>query len=112
MLHVVASWQGGFAEAGVDPFFSMERSWLEGRTAKSRFNVVRVTESQFADDVALYTRFQGHPESVTKKFVEGAGDWWLTMSIEKTKLMAMGERLDEGDTAPLQVEGGEIAMVE
>ena len=109
---VVASWRGGCAEAGVDVLYQHGRKLVGDRTAKSRLNVVRVTESPFADDVALYTRSQGRLESVTKKFVEGAGEWGLTVSIEKTKAMAVGERLDNIDTAPSQVEGGEIKMVE
>ena len=36
----------------------------------------------------------------------------LTVNIEKTKALAVGERLDEDDTTPLQVEDGGIKMVE
>ena len=43
---------------------------------------------------------------------EVCGEWGLTVSIKKTKARAMGERLNDDDTAPLQVEGGEIMMVE
>ena len=79
------------------------------RTAKSRLGVVRVTESQFADDAALYARSRTTLESVACKFVSGASAWGLTVSTEKTKGMAMGS--DE-DVAPVQVKGGEIEMVE
>lgn len=34
------------------------------------------------------------------------------MSIEKTKGMAVGERLRNEDVAPVHVEGGELEMVE
>ena len=51
--------------------------------------------------VALYTGSRNCLESGTKKFVEGARKWGLTVSIEKTKAMAVGERLGEGDTAHL-----------
>ena len=44
--------------------------------------------------------------------MEGAGEWGLKVSIEKTKAMAVGKRLDDNNTAPLQMEGGEIEMVE
>ena len=74
--------------------------------------MVRVTESQFADDVALHTRSRDCLESVAKKFVEGAREWGLTVSIEKMKGMAVEERDDENDVAPVQVDGGVIEMVE
>ena len=73
---VVASWQGGFAEAGVlvDALFQHGRKLVRDRTAKSRLDVVRVTDSQRADDVALYTRSRDCLKSVTRKFVDGTRD--------------------------------------
>ena len=91
----------GCAQAGVDALYQHGRNLVGDRTAKSRLKIVRVNESHdhFADDVALYTKFRGRLNSATNKFVEGAGEWGLTMSIEHTKAMAVGERLDEDDTA-------------
>ena len=109
---VVASWWGGCAEAGVDVLFCHGRKLVSDRTAKSRLCVVRVTESEFTDDVALYTSSRDCLVSVAKKFVEGASKWGLMVSIEKTKGMAVGERLSNEDVAPVQVEGGEIEMVD
>ena len=107
---VVASWRGGCAEAGVDVLFRHGRKLVGDRTAKSRLCVVRVTESEFADDVvALYTSSRDCLESVAKKFVEGASKWGLMVSIEKMKGMA---RLSDEDVVPVQVEGGEIEMVD
>ena len=83
----------------------------EDRTAKSRLGVVRVTDSQFADDAALYARSRTTLGSACK-FVSGASAWGLTVITEKTKGMAMGEELSNEDVAPVQVEGGEIKMVE
>ena len=54
----------------MDVLFRHGRKLVGDRTAKSRLNGVRVTESQYADDVALYTRCQDCLESVTKKFVD------------------------------------------
>ena len=45
------------------------RKLIGGRTAKSRLSVVRVTESQFADDAAFYTTSHGNLESVARSFV-------------------------------------------
>ena len=51
---VVKCWQVSCPEAGVDVLFSHGRKLVGDRTAKSRLSSVRITESQFADDVALY----------------------------------------------------------
>ena len=67
------------------------------RTAKSKLSV---TESQFADDVALYANSRSTMESVAQKFVLEAREWGVTVSTEKTKGMAMGEGLSE-EVAPV-----------
>ena len=59
-----------------------------------------------------YANSRNTIELLAQKFVSGASEWGVTVSTEKTKGMAMGERLSEGDVAPIQVEGGEIEMVE
>ncbi len=82
------------------------------RTAKARLNGVRVTESQFADAMAVYATSRGDLESIAQKFVTGASEWGVTVSIEKTKGMAMGKNLNDEDVAPVKVEGGEIEMVD
>ena len=38
--------------------------------------------------------------------------WGLTVSIVKTKGMAVGSSLTDEDVAPVKVEGGDIEMVE
>ena len=65
---MVARSRYGSAEAGVDVQFHYERKLVGDRTELG-LSMVRVTESQFTDDVALYTRSQGGLESVVKKFV-------------------------------------------
>ena len=96
----------------MDVLFRPGRKLIGDRTAKSRLSVVRVTESKFADDVALYTTPHGNLESVARSFVGKAGEWGLTVSIEKTKRLATGDNLSEEDIAPVQVKGGEIEMVD
>ena len=49
---------------------------------------------------------------IVRKFVGEAGKWRLTVSIVKTTVMDIRERLDEGDSVPVKVEGGEIRMVD
>ena len=81
-------------------------------TAKSRLSEMRVTESQFADDVALYATSRDSFESVAADFVKVAGEWGLTVSTEKTKGMVVGEGLNESDVGPVQVEGGSVDIVQ
>ena len=69
----------------MDVLFRHGRKLIEDRTAKSRLSEVRVTESQFADDVALYATSRGSMECVAGKFVRTTGRWGLTVSIPKTK---------------------------
>ena len=64
---MVASWHRGDTEAGVDVLFRHGRKLDGDRTAKSRLSVVRVTESQFANDVALYTTSRGCLETMARK---------------------------------------------
>ena len=62
-------------EAGIDVLFRHGRKLVGDRTAKSRLNLVRVSESQFADDVALYasnrTCLESLERSSWKKLVRG-----------------------------------------
>ena len=109
---VVKCWQVSCPEAGVDVLFSHGRKLVGDRTAKSRLSSVRITESQFADDVALYTSSRTVLESAALKFVENASLWGLTVSVEKTKAMASGMGLNASDLAPLQVGSGQFEMVD
>ena len=60
------------------------------RTAKLRLEVVRVTETQFADDVALFSSSRDDFELAAKKFVDVARKWGLTVSTQETKGIVMG----------------------
>ncbi len=51
---IVVSWWQSCPEAGVEVVYKHGRKLVGNRMAKSRMSVVRVTESQFATDVALY----------------------------------------------------------
>ena len=81
-------------------------------TAKSRLSEMRVTESQFVDDVALYATSRDSFESVVADFVKVASEWGLTVSTEKTKGMVVGEGLNESDVGPVQVESGSVDIVQ
>ena len=50
---VVSSWCSDCFEAGVEVLFQQGRKLMANRAAKLRLGVERVTESHFADNVAL-----------------------------------------------------------
>ena len=58
------------------------------RTAKSCLDQMRVTESQFADDAAVYATSREAFEHAAAEFVDAASKWGLTVSIHKTRGMA------------------------
>ena len=73
---------------------------------------MRVTESQFVDNVALYATSRDSFESVAAEFVKVASEWGLTVSTEKTKGMVVGEGLNESDLRPVQMESSSMDVVQ
>ena len=92
---MVVDWCNRISGAGVSVLYKHGRKLVWDRTAKSRLSEMRVTESQFADDVALYATSRDSFESVAAEFVKVASEWGLTVSTEKTKGMVVGEGLNE-----------------
>ena len=109
---MVADWSNRSSGVGVNVLYKHGRKLVGDHTAKSRLREMRVTESQFADDVALYATSQNSFESVAAEFVEVASEWGLTVSTEKTKGMVVGEGLNKSDVRPVQVEGGSVDVVQ
>ena len=109
---MVRCWRSRCPQAGVTVKFRVGRKLVGDRTAKTRLQEVRVTESQFADDVALYATTREVMEQAAGEFVKTAAEWGLTVSLEKTKLLVMGKDLVPEDSQPVQLEEGEIAVVD
>ena len=105
----VTNWKNRHREAGIDVLYKHGRKLVSDRTAKSRLNVVRVTETQFADDAALYATSREAFESVAAGYEQVASDFGLKLSVEKTKRLIVKE---EVDLAPVQVQGGSLDIVE
>ena len=62
--------------------YKHRRKLVGDRTAKSRLTLVRINESQFADDTATYAASRGDLEhSASREFVNSAKDWGMTVSI-------------------------------
>ena len=62
--------------------YKIGRKLVGDRTAKSRLQEVKVTETQFTDDAALYSTSQDGFESSSKGF---AADWGMTVSMNKQR---------------------------
>ena len=86
---VVSSWHRQSSVPGVRVRYRVGRKLVGDRTAKSRPASTDVTESQIADDAALYTTSLSHLETMTNEFVYCASGWGLTVSVQKTKAMAV-----------------------
>ena len=109
---MVANWRDECVGAGVSVLYKHGKKLVGDRTAKSRLNEVRVTESQFADDAALYTTSRDSFESAAAEFVKVASEWGLTVSTGKTKGMVIGNNVDDSDVRPVPVEGGSFDILD
>ena len=98
-------------EAGIPILHKHGRKLVGDRSAKSRLSKVQVTESQFADDLALYTVTYITFESICRRFVQVTSFYGLTVSLPKTKGLVVGPTFGEGGDFPVVVKGGEMDMV-
>ena len=108
---VVACWRARCPQAGVSVRYKHGRKLVGDRTTKSRLLGTTITETQFADDAAVFATSRAVLESATSTFINTASEWGLTVSIQKTKAMAVGSHLTSSDTLPLQLREGEVEMV-
>lgn len=89
----------------------MRKKLVGNRTVKAKLEEVRITESMFADDAALYATRQVMKQ-VGEEFVKTAAEWSLTVSLEKTKLLTMGKWLKPEDNLSVQLDDGEMVTVD
>ena len=108
---MVAKWRSKCPQAGVLVNYKIGRKLVGDRTAKARLQEITVTESQFADDVAVYATSREVLEHMTTEFVKVAADWGLTVNLEKTKFLALGNHLSSNDLAPIKLNEGEVGIV-
>ena len=79
---------------------------------KNHLNQVKITESQFADDVVVCAVSCVTFEKATEQFVNTASRWGLTVNINKTKGMVVGNQVSSIDTLPVQLDEGKLEMVQ
>ena len=70
-----------------------------------------LTELQFADDAALPATTREGAEEALRKYIEVAGDFGLTVSVPKTKLMVTGREATDTDRTPIPVGDEQIECV-
>ena len=75
-------------------------------------NEAEVNECQFADDAALLATTKRGAELAATEYMRVAGDFGLSLSIPKTKVMAVGRLVTEEDKQPLDVGDAEIESIE
>ena len=110
---MVSNWRSQCPQAGVELKYKHGRKLVGDRTAKSRLSTATCTESQFADDAALYTTSRAAFEDTTRTFVSEASRWRVTVSLQKTKGMAVGEDSENNDArAPISLENGTIEVID
>ena len=71
----------------------MVKNWLETRVEKNRPNTARITDSQFADNAAVYATIRVAFKQATTELVQTTSRWGLTVNIWTTK----GQLLVFGD---------------
>ena len=52
----------------------------------------RIRECEFADDIALIAMTQSIAERITHHYIDASSAWGLSVSIKKTKIMAIGQQ--------------------
>ena len=104
---MVACWRARCSEAGVTVRYKHGRKLVGDRTAKPH-SEVRITESQFANDVAVYASTCAAFERATTEFVQVASE----CSIQKTKGMIISTQLTASDGMPVELDSGSIDIVE
>ena len=94
---MMAHWNKSSSVSGFPVRFRIGRKLVGDRTTKSRLNTIQVTDSEFADDAALYTISRHDLVSTVTGFMSCAAQWGLTVSVTKTKAMAVGVSADRSD---------------
>ena len=87
---VVAHWRSISAVPGFPLCYRLGRKLVGDRTTKGCLEHLDGTESQFADDAALYITSHDNLCTMANEFISCTFDSGLTVSITKTKAMSAG----------------------
>ena len=112
MWAVVARWRGRIRDVpGVG--FELRHHCEADLYHKSRRldSFVRLTESQFADDSALFGMSREGAEQALVLFVDTAAEFGLTVNATKTKPLVVGGGITAVDRAPMSLGGVDRIIV-
>ena len=86
------------------------RKLVGDRTANSRLNLTKVTESQYADDAEIYSTTRDTFEQTKISFVTIATKWRLTVSTERNKGLAASshEAGQEAEAISIELDSGSV----
>ena len=73
---------------------------------------VRLAESQFADDSALFGMLREGAEQALALFVDTAAEFGLTVNAMKTKFLVVGSSITAVDCASMNLGGVDIVCVD
>ena len=65
---------------------------------------IKITECQLADAAALLATARDEAVRALREYMQVAEDFGLTVSIPKTKIMAVGREVTEEDRTPLHLD--------
>ena len=102
---VIEQWREKCRSIGVEVLYKCSGKLVGTRTRSPART--SVTELMFADDACAVTTSREHMEQAVDVLVQVTSQWGLTVSTPKTKLMVIGEKLEEIETAPIQTDGGD-----
>ena len=83
---------------------------LVGARTRSPAHTI-VSELMFADDACAVTTSRAGMEQAVEVLLRVTSQWGLTVSVPKTKLMVVGEGLQEDDVTPISTDSGVIDVV-
>ena len=95
---------------GLDLRYKMDKKLFRRGTRNA--DQEKITKCLFADDRALISATRLGDERAVLKYQAASTSFGLTVSIAKTKHMAVGREATESDKAPITVMGGKIEAVE
>ena len=113
MCAVVECWHAQLSEVdgvGIEVCFRYDGQLL--RNARQRTSSSHLTEGQFADDAVLFAVTRPAMEIAITTLIDVTAAFGLTVSLPKTKFMAVGTGLGEADKAPITIGASQIDHVD
>ena len=106
---VIEQWREQCQALGVEVLYKCSGRLVGARTRSPAHTIV--SELLFADDACAITTSRADMEQAVEVLLRVTSQWGLTVSVPKTKLMVVGEGLQEDDVTPISTDSGVIDVV-